>query len=120
MNRAACVLAASALALAPLALWAQEQPKTAPTKKGPKVEDVASRALKRAKERDNLKLARVTMAPNDDGETLVVTEFASGEIGVFVGGLDPSEDQFIVATKENVSILREAMARTEAVYGWHR
>lgn len=106
LSGALCCAFVVAMGLGPAG--AQEQ---APTRRKVRRNDIAARAYKKAETQDGLILKRVTMAPNDECTVLAICEYGAGEIGLFVGEDDPTEDKFVLVARDNSPILHEAVLR---------
>lgn len=107
---ALCLAFVVALGLGPLR--ADERPAEPKSKvKRSRVEEMVGRAYHKCKGADGLTLTRVTIAPNDD-TTMMIAEYATGDVGLFVGDDDPANDCFGVVSQKNVALVREALQRS--------
>lgn len=82
-------------------------------KKKPKLEDAVFRAMLKAKEED-MKIVRATVTPSDireDGSFIIMVEFGSSDVGMFQGGLDPTEDQWVLCGSRELDMIVECMNR---------
>jgi len=98
-----------------LASLAMGQDGPAKRARRPRLEDAVARAFARAKKNTlDLVIDRVTVQANDNSAgLLVVTEYRTSEVGLFVGAEDEENDQFVLLDKENVALVNEAIARAK-------
>jgi hypothetical protein len=83
-------------------------------KKKLKLEDAIYRAMLKAKDEEDEKVVRATVTPSESkfNEAFVVlVEFDTGDIGFFQGGLDSTEDQWIVCSKKELDLVEECAHR---------
>lgn len=91
----------------------QEASPRARVRSGATLEDSLRRAVLRAKKESDAAVARATAAPNDS-QLVVIVEFADGDTGLFTGGLEEHNDQFVLLDAHNVDLVAEALIRAHS------
>jgi glucose dehydrogenase len=111
--RLAVALVVGALAVGPFAFGQEKEERK--KKPVPHLEDVVSRATHKARHSDEgLEFERLTVIPQDKMTSLLVAvEYKTGELGLFSGSIEPSEDQYVILDRNNVALVREALNRLQ-------
>ena len=89
---------------------------TKPKIKLPKFEEAIGRAFIRARKIDDLKLCRISMITQDlldETQLVAFFEFGTGDIGMFQGGREPTEDNWVFVDKKNLDLLAEVTKRCQ-------